>query len=163
MHIIGAWSFTFSGMVALTPPRCDSWSYQVPGSRERSPISPDSDHLHRSDDFADTPREACGVVGVHLREEDAARVAYFGIYALQHRGQESAGIATGDGTQLRTRTAMGLINQALKRKTTSRTSPVTSQSPTLVTPPPAPIASSTLSRLSRAAPMWSWRWHTTAT
>ena len=101
-------------MVALTPPRCDSWSYQVPGSRERSPISPDSDHLHRSDDFADTPREACGVVGVHLREEDAARVAYFGIYALQHRGQESAGIATGDGTQLRTRTAMGLINQALR-------------------------------------------------
>ena len=70
--------------------------------------------MHPSDAFADIPREACGVAGVHLRGEDAARVAYFGIYALQHRGQESAGVATGDGVQLRTRTAMGLISQALR-------------------------------------------------
>ena len=41
-----------------------------------------------------------------------ARTTFFGLHALQHRGQESAGIATGDGTQIRIRTAMGLITQA---------------------------------------------------
>ncbi|HID09738.1 MAG TPA: amidophosphoribosyltransferase, partial [Candidatus Latescibacteria bacterium] len=40
------------------------------------------------------PREACGVVGVYTPGEEAARVAFFGLFALQHRGQESAGIAT---------------------------------------------------------------------
>ncbi len=60
----------------------------------------------------DRPREACGIVGAYLPGEDAARTTYFGLHALQHRGQESAGIATGDGTQIRCRTAMGLITQA---------------------------------------------------
>ena len=54
------------------------------------------------------------MVGVYHRDEDVARVAYFGIYALQHRGQESAGIASADGERIRNRTAMGLINQALQ-------------------------------------------------
>ena len=61
---------------------------------------------------ADSPREACGVVGVYSRGEDVARIAFFGLYALQHRGQESSGISAADGRQIRTRTAMGLINQA---------------------------------------------------
>jgi len=43
-------------------------------------------------DFDDKPREACGLFGIH-GHADAARLTYFGLYALQHRGQESAGIA----------------------------------------------------------------------
>ena len=61
---------------------------------------------------ANRPREACGIVGAYLPGEDAARTTYFGLHALQHRGQESAGIATGDGTKIECRTAMGLITQA---------------------------------------------------
>ena len=63
---------------------------------------------------ADSMKEACGVVGVYVKGEDVARVAFFGIYALQHRGQESAGIATADGERIRTRTSMGLVSQAFQ-------------------------------------------------
>src|SRR3954449_5719846 len=44
----------------------------------------------------DGPRDECGVFGVYAPGSDVARLAYFGLYALQHRGQESAGIATAD-------------------------------------------------------------------
>ena len=54
-------------------------------------------------------REACGVVGVYSRGEDVARAAFFGLYALQHRGQESSGISAGDGEQIRVQTGMGLV------------------------------------------------------
>ena len=60
----------------------------------------------------DRPREACGIVGAYLPGEDAARTAYFALHALQHRGQESAGIATSAGKEIKHRTAMGLITQA---------------------------------------------------
>lgn len=60
----------------------------------------------------DSPREACGIVGAYLPGEDVARNIFFGIHALQHRGQESAGIATGDGSRIRLRKAMGLITAA---------------------------------------------------
>ncbi|HEX2036651.1 MAG TPA: amidophosphoribosyltransferase [Chloroflexota bacterium] len=56
------------------------------------------------------PREACGVFGIFGPQAGAARIAYFGLYALQHRGQESAGIATSDGEQLRFYKAMGLVS-----------------------------------------------------
>lgn len=46
---------------------------------------------------SDKPEEACGVFGVYAPGEDVAKLTYFGLYALQHRGQESAGIATFDG------------------------------------------------------------------
>ena len=59
----------------------------------------------------DHARDACGVVGVYAPGEDVARIAFFGLYALQHRGQESAGIATGDGERIRLQTAMGLVAQ----------------------------------------------------
>ncbi len=62
----------------------------------------------------DDLREACGVVGVYSRGEDVARVAFFGLYALQHRGQESVGISAGDGERIRVRTAMGLVGQAFQ-------------------------------------------------
>ena len=54
-------------------------------------------------------RDACGIVGVYARGEDVARAAFFGLYALQHRGQESVGIATGDGERIRIHRAMGLV------------------------------------------------------
>src|SRR5262245_19784698 len=59
-------------------------------------------------------REACGVMGIWAPGEDVARMAYFGLYALQHRGQESAGIATTDGTDLRVHTGMGLVGQVFE-------------------------------------------------
>ncbi|MCH8206107.1 MAG: amidophosphoribosyltransferase [Chloroflexi bacterium] len=62
-------------------------------------------------------REACGVVGVYSRGEDVARIAFFGLYALQHRGQESAGIAASDGKRTRVHTAMGLVAQTLDEET----------------------------------------------
>jgi amidophosphoribosyltransferase len=46
------------------------------------------------------PREACGVFGVWAPGEDVAKLAYYGLYALQHRGQESAGIAVSDGSRI---------------------------------------------------------------
>jgi amidophosphoribosyltransferase len=58
-----------------------------------------------------SPREYCGVFGVHAADEDAARVAFYGLYALQHRGQESAGIVTADGHELHSYLGMGLVSQ----------------------------------------------------
>src|SRR3982074_718906 len=58
----------------------------------------------------DHPREACGVFGIVAPGLDVARITYFGLYALQHRGQESAGIAAASGmygTSLRLHTRMG--------------------------------------------------------
>jgi amidophosphoribosyltransferase len=51
----------------------------------------------------------CGITGIFAPGRDAARLAYFGLYALQHRGQESAGIAAGDGGTIRSHKDMGLI------------------------------------------------------
>jgi amidophosphoribosyltransferase len=56
-------------------------------------------------------REECGVFGIFGHAE-AANLAYLGLYALQHRGQESAGIAASDGMQVRLRKAMGYVNEA---------------------------------------------------
>lgn len=60
----------------------------------------------------DKPHEECGVFGIFAPGEDVARLTFFGLYALQHRGQESAGIATSDGEHLSIRTRIGLVNQA---------------------------------------------------
>jgi amidophosphoribosyltransferase len=57
--------------------------------------------------------EECGVFGV-FRHEDAARIAYLGLYALQHRGQESAGIVSSDGHQLHTEKGMGHVADIFK-------------------------------------------------
>ncbi|MDQ7838540.1 MAG: amidophosphoribosyltransferase [Thermodesulfobacteriota bacterium] len=54
------------------------------------------------------PREECGVFGIYNHPE-AAKLTYFGLYALQHRGQESAGIVTSDGSKVREHKAMGLV------------------------------------------------------
>ncbi|MBU4215622.1 MAG: amidophosphoribosyltransferase [Actinobacteria bacterium] len=57
------------------------------------------------------PQDACGVFGVWAPGEEVAKLAYFGLYALQHRGQESAGIATSDGSHLLVYKDMGLVSQ----------------------------------------------------
>jgi amidophosphoribosyltransferase len=57
------------------------------------------------------PREACGVFGVWAPGEDVAKLAYYGLYALQHRGQESAGIAVSDGSRIVVHKEMGLVAQ----------------------------------------------------
>lgn len=62
--------------------------------------------------MAEPLQEACGIVGIYAPNEDVARLAFFGLFSLQHRGQESAGIATADGHQLFCRTEMGLVTQA---------------------------------------------------
>ena len=68
----------------------------------------DDDKLH----------DACGVVGIYLPGGDAARAAFFGIFSLQHRGQESAGIAASDDDQeLHLYRGLGLVNRVFDEKT----------------------------------------------
>ena len=62
-------------------------------------------------DDRDGPRDECGVFGVYAPGHDVARLAYFGLYALQHRGQESAGIAASQGGRIMTVRDQGLVNQ----------------------------------------------------
>jgi len=59
----------------------------------------------------DSPREACGVFGISAPGMDIARLTYFAIYALQHRGQEAAGIATCDGKTAHIHKGLGLVSQ----------------------------------------------------
>src|ERR671915_1034801 len=59
----------------------------------------------------DGPRDECGVFGVYAPESDVARLAYFALYALQHRGQESAGIATSEDGHIMTLRDLGLVSQ----------------------------------------------------
>ena len=69
----------------------------------------------------DTPRDACGVMGVYLPYGGhAATAAFYGLFALQHRGQESAGITCGDGRTLRNFTNMGLVSQAFRQEDLER-------------------------------------------
>jgi amidophosphoribosyltransferase len=63
------------------------------------------------DPCAPGPREACGVFGVYAPGEQVSHLAYFGLFALQHRGQESAGIAASDGRTLTVFKDMGLVAQ----------------------------------------------------
>lgn len=57
------------------------------------------------------PREECGVFGVWAPGEDVAKLTYYGLYALQHRGQEAAGIAVGDGDSIVVFKDLGLVSQ----------------------------------------------------
>jgi len=64
--------------------------------------------------------ETCGVCGIYAPNEDVARLAFFALFALQHRGQESAGIATTDGKRLQVYTNMGLVSQVFSEKSLSQ-------------------------------------------
>ncbi len=66
-------------------------------------------------DQRDGPRDECGVFGIYAPDHDVARLAYFALYALQHRGQESAGIAAADRDgYIITQRALGLVSQVFK-------------------------------------------------
>jgi len=71
----------------------------------------DRDDLFVQDERPDHMEEECGVFGVYAAGEDVARITYFGLHALQHRGQESAGIAVADGHTLMVVKNLGLVAQ----------------------------------------------------
>ncbi|MEJ2031632.1 MAG: amidophosphoribosyltransferase [Deltaproteobacteria bacterium] len=65
------------------------------------------------------PREECGICGI-FGHPDAAKLTYFGLYALQHRGQESAGIVTSDGTNVSQHKGMGLVPEVFSEEILQR-------------------------------------------
>ena len=65
----------------------------------------------------DRPHDHCGVFGVWAPGEDVSRLTYFGLYGLQHRGQQSAGIATSDGNSLLVYKDQGLVSQVFSEQT----------------------------------------------
>jgi amidophosphoribosyltransferase len=75
-------------------------------SRAQAPERPDRDG----------PRDECGVFGVYAPDHDVARLAYFGLFALQHRGQESAGIATCEEGHITTQRDLGLVSQVFDER-----------------------------------------------
>jgi amidophosphoribosyltransferase len=67
--------------------------------------------------MAGEARDACGVVGIYAPGEDVARLAYYALYALQHRGQESAGIAISNGDSMLVYKDLGLVSQVFDEST----------------------------------------------
>jgi amidophosphoribosyltransferase len=87
----------------------------TPGHRPPrvSPVAHEPNH----DPDDDTPKEACGVFGIYAPGRTVAHLVYAGLYALQHRGQESAGMAVGDGEQLFVVKDMGLVSNVFDQRT----------------------------------------------
>ena len=65
-------------------------------------------------------KECCGLFGVYAPGEDVARLTFFGLFSLQHRGQESSGIATADGERIHVYTKMGLVSQVYNEEVLSK-------------------------------------------
>jgi amidophosphoribosyltransferase len=65
----------------------------------------------------ESPREACGLFGVWAPGEDVARLTFFGLFSLQHRGQESAGMAVSDGERIVVYRELGLVSQVFNEGT----------------------------------------------
>ncbi|MGH3263836.1 MAG: amidophosphoribosyltransferase, partial [Trebonia sp.] len=63
------------------------------------------------------PQDACGIFGVWAPGEQVAKLTYFGLYALQHRGQEAAGIAVSDGSSVLVYKDLGLVSQVFDEAT----------------------------------------------
>ncbi len=74
----------------------------------------ESDDARFFDQRPDRPEEACGVFAVYAPGEDVARLTYYGLHALQHRGQESAGIAVGDRETVTVIKNLGLVSRIFK-------------------------------------------------
>ena len=85
------------------------WQRPSSATMAASPSVPMIDHEQAAS--AAKPHEACGVFGIFAPGVDVARATYYGLYTLQHRGQESAGIAVADGKSIRLRRDMGLVSQ----------------------------------------------------
>jgi amidophosphoribosyltransferase len=73
--------------------------------------------MSSSTQIDDQPHEECGVFGVWAPDEEVAKLTYFGLYALQHRGQESAGIAVANGERIMVFKDMGLVSQVFNEPT----------------------------------------------
>jgi amidophosphoribosyltransferase len=67
--------------------------------------------------FDESPKEECGVIGIFAPNEDVARMTFFGLYALQHRGQEAAGMAVADGQVMMMHKGVGLVSQVFTPNT----------------------------------------------
>jgi amidophosphoribosyltransferase len=65
----------------------------------------------------DSPQEECGVFAIYAPERDVARLTFFALFALQHRGQESAGVAVSDQSHIMVYKEMGLVSQVFKEQT----------------------------------------------
>lgn len=61
--------------------------------------------------FSESLKEECGVIGIFARNEDVARMTFFGLYALQHRGQEAAGMAVADGLTMSMHKGVGFVSR----------------------------------------------------
>jgi amidophosphoribosyltransferase len=71
--------------------------------------------------FSDKPKDECGVFGISsINQDEAARQTFFGLFALQHRGQEATGIAVSDGKRMALHKGQGLVNQVFTEETISR-------------------------------------------
>ena len=82
-------------------------------SKSQSPLFTHSDNSVGS---SDKPEESCGIFGVYAPQADVARLTYFGLFALQHRGQESAGITVSNGAHMACYSRMGLVNQVFNEQ-----------------------------------------------
>src|SRR6266576_5307793 len=96
-------------------PPAVGWVRRLPpiSSEEPGTLSPDL----RSVAPEQPPRDACGVFGVWAPGEDVPKLTYFGLYALQHRGQEAAGMAVSDGTTVLVYKDLGLVAQVFDEAT----------------------------------------------
>lgn len=84
----------------------------------RKSVRPGDGRLtHEIDPHDVGPQDACGVFGVWAPGEEVAKLTYFGLYALQHRGQEAAGIAVSDGSRVVVYKEMGLVAQVFDEST----------------------------------------------
>jgi len=72
------------------------------------------------DDDFDRPREECGLVGIFAPNEDVSRMAFFGLFALQHRGQEAAGIAVSNGNTMSMYKDIGLVSNVFNPQSLAR-------------------------------------------
>lgn len=90
----------------------------VGGGRGGTRLTPVTRALHLLDPVGDPkPNEECGVFGVWAPGEEVAKLTYFGLFALQHRGQESAGISVSNGERIMVFKDMGLVSQVFDEPT----------------------------------------------
>ena len=73
-----------------------------------------SKHWNLSNSNEDKPHDKCGVFGIYNTNRDVARITYYALYGLQHRGQESAGIAVSNGKRFKLKRGMGLVRDVFK-------------------------------------------------
>lgn len=71
-------------------------------------------------DLLDKPRDECGVFAIYSPNSDVSALTYYGLYALQHRGQESAGIAVSDGKKIKLYKNMGLVSEVFDEEVLAR-------------------------------------------